>query len=127
MLAMACDFRVMAKTQGWLCVPAVSLGYAPLPTGMFLVLKNKLPPASWTRILVLGERIDAQAAAALGVIDVCCEPGDVQRSASAAAATLTKRNLDGDALVAMRRQIFPDVIAALTSSVGVEQSPLSRL
>lgn len=65
-LAMACDVRV-ASSSAFFEVPAVRLGILYNPAAVAR-LHRQLPPHTLTRLLLLGERLDAEALAASGVV-----------------------------------------------------------
>lgn len=65
-LAMACDLRVASATA-FFQVPAVRLGILYRP-GAIAQLARRLPPDVLTRLLLFGERVDAEDAGALGLV-----------------------------------------------------------
>src|SRR5499426_1730210 len=87
-LAVALDWRVMAR-DAFVALPEISLGI-PLTWGTLPRLVNLLGPARAKRLAILGERIDAATAQAIGLVEEVCEPG----KALAAAEELLGKALD---------------------------------
>src|SRR5262245_52759275 len=72
-LSVALDWRVMAR-DAFVSLPEISLGI-PLTWGTLPRLVNLAGPARAKRLAILGERVDADAALAMGLVDEVCEPG----------------------------------------------------
>ncbi len=72
-LAVALDWRVVAR-DAFVSLPEISLGI-PLTWGTLPRLVNLVGPAKAKRLSILCERVDAQAALAMGLIDEVCETG----------------------------------------------------
>jgi enoyl-CoA hydratase/carnithine racemase len=87
-LSVALDWRLMAR-DAFVSLPEISLGI-PLTWGTLPRLVNLLGPARAKRLAILGERIDAATAQAIGLVDEVCEPG----KALAAAEELLGKALD---------------------------------
>jgi enoyl-CoA hydratase/carnithine racemase len=82
-LAVALDWRVMAR-DAFVSLPEISLGI-PLTWGTLPRLVNLLGPARAKRLAILGERVGAEEALALGLVDHLCEPGKAMERAAALA------------------------------------------
>ena len=67
LLAVACDFRVMATGQPRIGLSEVNLG-VPVPAGSVEMLRARLSPAVVEEMLFLGDGYPAQRAAELGVV-----------------------------------------------------------
>lgn len=78
-LAVALDWRVMAR-DAFVSLPEISLGI-PLTWGTLPRLVNLVGPARAKRLAILGERIPADAALAMGLVD---EVSDTNRAADKA-------------------------------------------
>ncbi|OGA66800.1 MAG: hypothetical protein A3G81_10720 [Betaproteobacteria bacterium RIFCSPLOWO2_12_FULL_65_14] len=78
-LALALDWRVMAR-DAFLSLPEISLGI-PLTWGTLPRLVNLAGPARAKRLAILGERIGADAALALGLADEVCDRGSAMQAA----------------------------------------------
>src|SRR5262245_14224818 len=87
-LSAALDWRVMAR-NAFVSLPEISLGI-PLTWGTLPRLVNLVGPARAKRLAILGERVDAETAQAIGLVDEVCEPG----KALAAAEELLAKALD---------------------------------
>lgn len=75
-LSVALDWRVVAR-DAFVSLPEISLGI-PLTWGTLPRLVNLLGPARAKRLAILGERIDAATAQAIGLVDEVCETGTAQ-------------------------------------------------
>jgi enoyl-CoA hydratase/carnithine racemase len=82
-LAVALDWRVMAR-DAFVSLPEISLGI-PLTWGTLPRLVNLMGPARAKRLAILGERVGAEEALALGLVDHLCEPGHAMERARALA------------------------------------------
>src|SRR5918999_6043988 len=80
-LAVALDWRVMAR-DAFVSLPEISLGI-PLTWGTLPRLVNLLGPARAKRLAILCERVGADEAATLGLVDYVCEPGTALSRAAA--------------------------------------------
>jgi enoyl-CoA hydratase/carnithine racemase len=67
MLAAAHDFTVMREDRGFWCLPEVDLGL-PLTPVMYAVVSARLPGAALHEALTTGQRYDAAAARAVGIV-----------------------------------------------------------
>jgi enoyl-CoA hydratase/carnithine racemase len=85
-LALACDFRV-AAAGAFVSLPEVSLGL-PLTWGTVHRLVALVGPARAKRLTVLGERLAAPDAHALGLIDYLAAPGGAEARALELAAAI---------------------------------------
>jgi enoyl-CoA hydratase/carnithine racemase len=72
-LAAALDWRVLAR-NAFVSLPEISLGI-PLTWGTLPRLVNLVGPARAKRLAILCERVDAETAKAMGLVDEVCEPG----------------------------------------------------
>jgi enoyl-CoA hydratase len=82
-LAVALDWRVMAR-DAFVSLPEISLGI-PLTWGTLPRLVNLLGPAKAKRLAILCERLGADEALDLGLVDYVCEPGTALSRAAALA------------------------------------------
>jgi enoyl-CoA hydratase len=71
--AAALDWRVIAS-DAFVSLPEISLGI-PLTWGTLPRLVNLVGPARAKRLAILCERVDAQTALAIGLVDEVCERG----------------------------------------------------
>jgi len=72
-LAVALDWRVMAR-DAFVSLPEISLGI-PLTWGTLPRLVNLMGPAKAKRLAILCERVSADTAAAMGLVDEVCDKG----------------------------------------------------
>lgn len=82
--AAALDWRVMAR-DAFVSLPEISLGI-PLTWGTLPRLVNLVGPARAKRLAILCERVDAQAAQAMGLVEEVCAPGTALAAAGELAA-----------------------------------------
>jgi enoyl-CoA hydratase len=82
--AVALDWRVMAR-DAFVSLPEISLGI-PLTWGTLPRLVNLAGPAKAKRLAILGERMGAEQAAAMGLVDEVCEKSQALQAAKALAA-----------------------------------------
>jgi Delta3-Delta2-enoyl-CoA isomerase len=110
MLALAHDTRIMRVDRGWFCLPEVDLGMR-FTDGFAALIAAKLSQPARHRLAVLGERVPAEAALALGAIDAVAAPDAVLPSALARAAELAPKAKP--AVAGIRRNFYAPAIAAL--------------
>jgi enoyl-CoA hydratase/carnithine racemase len=72
-LAVALDWRVVAR-DAFVSLPEISLGI-PLTWGTLPRLVNLVGPAKAKRLSILCERVDADAALRMGLVDEVCDKG----------------------------------------------------
>jgi enoyl-CoA hydratase len=111
-LALACDFRVAGQgaTFG---LPEVGIGGGPGPQAIArLVALVGLAQAR--RLLLFGDRLDADAAAGLGIVDELAPAGGALRAAMALAGRLAKGPASSHAYLrrVLRGSLAPSVAAA---------------
>jgi len=83
-LAVALDWRVMAK-DAFVALPEIALGI-PLTWGTLPRLVNLLGPAKAKRLTILCERVPAEAALQMGLVDYVAPPGKALAKARSVAA-----------------------------------------
>ncbi len=112
-LSLACDWRVLAR-NAFVSLPEIALGI-PLTWGTVPRLVNLLGPAKAKRLTILCERLTAQQAEALGLVDEVAEPGE----ALAVAVRLAERTLaQPAAAVRMSKEAVNAVATALNHVAG---------
>ena len=88
-LALACDLRIAAQgARFWF--PEVERGILPSSGGTARAVRA-LGPAVARRLILLGEKIDAEGALALGLIHELVPAGELEAAARSWAATLASR------------------------------------
>src|SRR5262245_46261127 len=88
-LSVALDWRVIAR-DAFVSLPEISLGI-PLTWGTLPRLVNLLGPARAKRLAILGERVGAEQALAVGLVDELCAHGkSIERAAELARSVLEK-------------------------------------
>jgi enoyl-CoA hydratase/carnithine racemase len=110
MLALSHDVVLMRADRGFLCLPEVDLGVV-FTTGMTALLTAVMTPAAAHRTMVLGARLSAPEAAALGII---AEAVPLEELAERALATATQLGGRNRATVAgLKERVYADAVAAL--------------
>lgn len=110
MFALAHDVRIMRSDRGYLCLPEVDLGM-PFGDGFAALISAKVPQPALHRMTVLGERLDAPTALALGVIDQAVELDEVHPTATAVAELLAGKAKP--VMARIRSDFYGPAIAAL--------------
>jgi enoyl-CoA hydratase/carnithine racemase len=88
-LAVALDWRVMAR-DAFVSLPEISLGI-PLTWGTLPRLVNLLGPAKAKRLAILGERVGAEQALDMGLVEEICDEGrSLEKARELAGAVLEK-------------------------------------
>jgi enoyl-CoA hydratase len=80
-LALTMDFRFMARGRARIGLPEVGLGIIPGGGGTQR-LARLVGRAHATRMMMLAERLDADAAAAIGLVTQACDDGPATRAAA---------------------------------------------
>jgi enoyl-CoA hydratase len=88
-LAVALDWRVIAR-DAFVSLPEISLGI-PLTWGTLPRLVNLVGPAKAKRLAILCERVSADHALAMGLVDEICDPSKTMQSARAMAAQVLEK------------------------------------
>lgn len=88
-LAVALDWRVMAR-DACASLPEIGLGI-PLTWGTLPRLVNLAGPAKAKRLAILCERISAEAALAMGIVDELCDKGKALEKALQLAALVLEK------------------------------------
>lgn len=112
-LALACDLRV-ADATARLGLPEMGLGSVP-GSGALQRLPALIGPARTTEMILLGRRIDALEAAAIGLVNRAVAKGEALAAAMAWAEAIAKLPPEAVryAKVALRLGRFPEVAASL--------------
>jgi len=90
-LALTCDFRVMAQGPFGLGVSGINLGI-PLPLGVMNMAINTVGPGHARRIFLSGETISPERAYEIGLVQALAPPADLQSSAIALAESLAAKS-----------------------------------
>jgi enoyl-CoA hydratase len=103
-IVLACDLAVASRTATF-ALPEVGHGLTAASGGL-VRLPRRIPAALATELLLTGERIDAERALALGLVNRVTDPGAVLTEALTLAATIAARPAAAvDASVALARQV----------------------
>ncbi|MCC6850621.1 MAG: enoyl-CoA hydratase/isomerase family protein [Deltaproteobacteria bacterium] len=112
-LALACDHRVGPDRGAHFGLTEVRVGI-PFPAAAMAVVRAELTPAAARTLALLGRRIDAGAAEALGLIDETRAPGDVLSRALAVAADLA--TLPRGAYARIKQQLRGPALAEIAAN-----------
>jgi enoyl-CoA hydratase/carnithine racemase len=118
-LALGCDVR-LAVPGAYLAAPAGRLGLVYSPGGLERILAG-LPASAAAELFVLGRRLEAGRAHALGVLTAVVAPEDLEHAALAAAAEVLAQAPDAvranaRALRELRAGASPDVREQLAAA-----------
>jgi enoyl-CoA hydratase/carnithine racemase len=112
LLALAFDYRVMRRDQGYFCLPSVDVGIAFSP-GMSALIGAKLPKPIAHDLVISCRQIGGEEAEATGVVSKTADEDSVLREATSIAATYGGKQRDTLALV--KRRLYPEATAMLTT------------
>jgi enoyl-CoA hydratase/carnithine racemase len=110
MLSLAHDVRVMRRDRGYLCLPEIDLGM-PFGPGFSALVAAKVSQPALHRLTLLGERLGAETALRLGVVDHAEELDQVVPRAMQIAADLAPKAKP--IMTTIRGDYYGDAIAAL--------------
>lgn len=110
MLALSHDVRVMRRDRGYLCLPEIDLGM-PFGAGFSALIGAKVPQPALHRMAVLGERLPAEVAHQLGVVDHTETLDEVLPRAIEIAETLASKAKP--VMTTIRSDYYGGAIAAL--------------
>jgi Delta3-Delta2-enoyl-CoA isomerase len=110
MLALAHDVRLMRADRGFLCLPEVDMGVVFTP-GMTELLTAVMTPAAAHRTMVLGARLPAPEAVALGIVAEAVPLEELAERSVAIATALGGR--DRATVAGLKARIYADAVAAL--------------
>ena len=89
LLALCADLRVAARTSVF-AIPAAKLGLAyPIEAAEMLV--HVCGPGAAAELLFTGDRVDAERASAMGLVDILVEPADLEGRVRALAGSIAER------------------------------------
>ena len=97
MIVLASDYRVMREDRGFFCLPEVDLNMT-LTVRMNELVCSKLNPSALRAALLTGERITAERALALDIVDAVGSLESLESTALALAAPMmgkSRRSLSG--------------------------------
>ncbi|MFC4948604.1 enoyl-CoA hydratase-related protein [Pseudonocardia sp. GCM10023141] len=110
MLAMAHDWRLMRSGRGYFCFPEVDIKI-PFTPGMAALIQAKITPQSAILAMSTGQRFDAAAAAAAGLVDGTADESALLATAIARIAPLAGK--DTATLAAIKSTMFAGAIEHL--------------
>jgi enoyl-CoA hydratase/carnithine racemase len=90
-LALACDFRVMATGPYGLGVSGINLGI-PLPYGVMNMAINAMGPAHARRLFLTGETITPDQALTMGLVQALVPPAEVRSAGVALAEVMAQKS-----------------------------------
>lgn len=118
LLAMSCDYRLMADGTGLLCMPEVDMGghvqpglFSSADEQMLSVLQNKLPPLLVRDLMLQGRRLTAGEAHLRGIIDHSLPLEDVLPNALRMAKAMGQKPPGSFGVI--KRELSRDVLPVL--------------
>jgi enoyl-CoA hydratase/carnithine racemase len=112
MLALAHDYRVMRADRGFFCLPEVDIRI-PFTAQMDALIRARLPRMVAHEAMCTGRRYGGDVAAERQIVDHAAVESEVLPKAVEIAQELAAK--DADTLVAIKRQIYADVIERFQS------------
>ncbi len=86
-LALACDYRVMAEGTSTIGLPELKVG-VPFPSSALAIITSSVPRQYHREVVLLGRSFDPEAARARGLIDEIAPPDEVLERSVAIASEL---------------------------------------
>lgn len=123
MLALSHDVVLMRADRGFLCLPEVDLGVV-FTRGMTALLTAVMTPAAAHRTMVLGARLSAPEAVALGIIADAVPLEELAERALATAGQLGGR--DRATMAGLKQRVYAGAVAEL-GATPPEQAMLDAL
>ncbi|MDZ7666669.1 MAG: enoyl-CoA hydratase/isomerase family protein [Desulfotignum sp.] len=121
-ISCACDFRFMKKDRGFFCFPEVDVGIPFLP-GMVAFVRKAVPEPLFNRMLLAGQRMDAEALEAGDVIVKACDDQDhLMKEALAFASGFDKKR---GIFKELKQRMHKDLIQVLDEQDPVYIEPLN--
>ncbi|EPT30399.1 enoyl-coa hydratase/isomerase family protein [Toxoplasma gondii TgCatPRC2] len=118
MLACVCDYRVMRKDHGFLCVNEVLIGL-PLTPGMCAVIQSKIDRSLWTSTMLRGQRWTGTEALAARIVDnVAVGDAEVLKTARRLAASVAAFGENRVVYGSIKREIYARELRALDEGNG---------
>lgn len=122
-LALACDWRVMAQ-DAFVSLPEIALGL-PLTWGTLPRLIALAGPARAKRLTILCERVAAQEAASMGLVDYVVPPGESEGQARRLAARVLEMPQPSVRMSKETINATAYALAHLASHAGADQFNLA--
>jgi enoyl-CoA hydratase len=101
-LALCCDYRVMARGDCRIGLNEVDLGLR-FPTAILEIPRAVLPPITWPELLLAGRQLDPEEAAGVGMVHTLAEPELLTQRALAFARELASK--PGDAVGLLKKDL----------------------
>eukprot|EP00919_Chromeraceae_sp_WS-2016_P077995 GHVR01184490.1.p1 GENE.GHVR01184490.1~~GHVR01184490.1.p1 ORF type:complete len:258 (+),score=67.41 GHVR01184490.1:236-1009(+) len=115
MLALSCDYRVMNKAHGYICINEVDIGFI-LPVEMIVLLKSKIDRSRYVQVLLYSKRIDAYTLLQWGLVDYI-ETQDTIIDKSITIVNKYKRNKSTiKSYSKLKQLLYSDVVYAMRGS-----------
>jgi enoyl-CoA hydratase/carnithine racemase len=112
LLALAFDYRVMRRDQGYFCLPSVDVGISFSP-GMSALINAKLPQPIAHDLVVSCRRIGGQEAHTSGVVSAATDAESVHDEALKISVEYGGK--DRDTLQLVKRRLYPEATSMLTT------------
>ena len=123
-LALVCDFRIMARGTARIGLPEVLRGLLPAGGGTQRIVRL-LGRARALDLLLRGRMLDADEAAAIGLVTTAVEPAEVDEAAEAMAAQLA--TLAPLTLAAIKRVVLEGAEVPLAEGLDIEAEAMIRI
>ncbi|KAF8822141.1 enoyl-coa hydratase/isomerase family protein [Cardiosporidium cionae] len=117
MIALACDFRLMSKARGFLCVNEVDIGLMLTP-GMCAVIRAKADRSLWTPIILDGKRFTAEELLSHRLIEQIAGLDDLLDKAKLLAERVSKRGTTTIIYGALKKEMYAKELKLLEKGLG---------
>eukprot|EP01092_Planopodium_desertum_P013597 TRINITY_DN6637_c0_g1_i1.p1 TRINITY_DN6637_c0_g1~~TRINITY_DN6637_c0_g1_i1.p1 ORF type:complete len:184 (-),score=1.30 TRINITY_DN6637_c0_g1_i1:91-573(-) len=108
LMAMAHDYRFMRVDKGWMCMPAVDIGLI-LPKGLIAVVRSKVNPAVFTKVMISGTRFAGKEAHELGLAEGT-SPETLLQKSIALGEKLSSKGRDRDGYRSFKLNMYPEAV-----------------
>lgn len=126
MIALACDYRVMNRVRGFLCINEVDIGL-PLTPGMCGIIKSKLDRSLWAPTILGAKRWGGDECLRNRMVDHVCDPGEVLPLSLQLAAKLAPKGATKTIYRALKEEMFAEELHLLSSGLGGTMQMASQL
>jgi len=114
MMALACDFRVMNKEKGFICVNEIDIGLALTP-GMCGLLSARVPRTAWVSVFLNAERVSGKKAVEMGLVNAAVGGAEVGAVAVQMAEKVAKRGEMRKVYGAIKKELLKEPLRLLQS------------
>lgn len=115
MLSMACDWRLMNSSRGWVCIPAVDLNIT-LPPLLLTLLADRVGASSAARVVLAGHRHTAQEALSLGLLHQIASAESLEEATLALARKIARDPSKRSVYAATKKSVLRNTFTELAKN-----------